>query len=61
MDDDDCVGSVHCPLCDRDVPVDAGLSAVEGLWMHEYECAALLENGLLPALDDDQGPLISGS
>lgn len=34
------IRSVRCPFCTRWLPVD-GLTALETLWLHEYECSAI--------------------
>ena len=41
--------SIRCPHCDGDVRVEAGWTALETLWLHEYECEAVLL--LVPAVE----------
>ena len=40
--------AVACPFCTRWVDVN-GLSAVESLWMHEYDCEAIVKDYELAA------------
>lgn len=40
------IRAVRCPYCARWLPVDALLTALDALWMHEYECAGIV---LVPA------------
>jgi formate hydrogenlyase subunit 6/NADH:ubiquinone oxidoreductase subunit I len=34
------IRAVCCPFCEHWVPVDA-LTAMETMWMHEYDCEAI--------------------
>jgi hypothetical protein len=34
------IRAVSCPFCEEWVSID-GLSMMETLWMHEYDCAAI--------------------
>ena len=36
------VRTIRCPHCENDVTVEPGWSPLETLWMHEYECAAVM-------------------
>ena len=42
------IRKVACPFCARWIPVD-GLSMMETLWMHEYECTAVAKDYELAA------------
>jgi hypothetical protein len=42
------IRAVVCPFCTHTVTVD-GLSAVETLWMHEYDCKAIAKDYELAA------------
>ena len=37
------IRAVACPFCARWVAIDA-LSMIETLWMHEYECEAVVKD-----------------
>jgi hypothetical protein len=41
--------AVCCPVCAVWQPVEDGMTALETLWMHEYECSAICTvNELVP-------------
>ncbi len=45
------IRAVCCPFCEQWVTTD-GLSMMEALWMHEYDCAAIAKDWELAADDE---------